>query len=235
MDYRWAFFVFCWAGVFIFWVLISAALQGRRRREALRVAGEKLGFTFQARGKSAAAEGLAQLPLFDPCAEGLLVNYLTRTEEGGEVEESVFDYHYLAGGEGARMPRRQTVFVYSCSSVTFPSFVLEPDDFFHMVGEFFGPAGIDFGSHPVFSKKYRVKGLDEEAIRECFSEEVLSVIESMDWLHVQACGDKMIFFRTGLTVRPEELGSVIDEYTKFKDLFLSSVSSAQKAGHYHLA
>ncbi|MEC9473853.1 MAG: hypothetical protein VX584_04130, partial [Actinomycetota bacterium] len=58
-----------------------------------------------------------------------------------------------------------------------PTFVIRPENLFHKIGSTFGYQDIDFDAHPTFSKRYLLRGPDEEAIRNTFTDEFLSSYE----------------------------------------------------------
>ena len=53
-----------------------------------------------------------------------------------------------------------------------PTFLLEPENILHKIGEIFGGGDIDFPESPVFSSKYLLKGSDLERITSLIGPEV---------------------------------------------------------------
>jgi hypothetical protein len=135
--------------------------------------------------------------------------------------QHLFDYvyRYVSRGEGTSRTTeyRHTVAAFTSDKLTLPWFGLVPAAQV-IRGE--GSAGIVFDTHPVFARKYRVFGEDEEAIRRLFGPEVLTLFENHGGLRVHGNRNRFIVFRAEPTyVSPEELDSYINTanavYTAF--------------------
>jgi hypothetical protein len=130
-------------------------------------------------------------------------------------------------GEGVRQAESQTqmtILYLADIDLHLPDFALEPERLWTKLGEFAFGKDIDFSTHEVFSKKYYLRGVDETAVRNFFSEELLQFLEQHDDLHIEAHKNKLIIF-----VRREELSaSEIKSLVAVAQEFLKIVHQAQQ-------
>jgi hypothetical protein len=81
-----------------------------------------------------------------------------------------------------------------------PSFVLEQegifDKLFDRVLSIASNGDIDFEEAPLFSKKLKLSGKDEDAIRQLFTPELLSFFESEEIYHIECNGNALIIFKS---------------------------------------
>ncbi|MGE4615272.1 MAG: hypothetical protein AAEJ46_13135, partial [Planctomycetota bacterium] len=63
--------------------------------------------------------------------------------------------------------------------------------------EYFGAQDFDFSAHPAFSKKYRLRGTDEDAIRDLFRPEVREYFENNDMIHVDIKEQQILIYKPG--------------------------------------
>jgi hypothetical protein len=75
----------------------------------------------------------------------------------------------------------------------------------------FGFQDIDFDEHPVFSKKYLLRGRNVPAIRELFTEEVLTFYEGVDGVSTEANGNRLLYYRHGKRIKPLEIRDFLEE------------------------
>jgi hypothetical protein len=64
------------------------------------------------------------------------------------------------------------VISFQSSLLSLPEFELRSENMFHKIGKAFGCQDINFESHPEFSKRYLLRGADEEAVRTFFTPEM---------------------------------------------------------------
>ena len=62
----------------------------------------------------------------------------------------------------------QAVLSFRSPGLNLPRFVLRPAALFHRMGDVVGLHDIDFDAHPQFSKKYLLRGTDDEKVRDLF-------------------------------------------------------------------
>ena len=79
---------------------------------------------------------------------------------------------------------------------------------------------VNFDNHPVFSKKYILKGEDEAAIRCVFKKEVLNFLEQKEKkINIEGEKNRIIYYRLGKRIKPMEYKSFIEDAMKIADLF----------------
>ena len=63
---------------------------------------------------------------------------------------------------------------------------------------------IDFDDYPQFSKRYLLRGPDEQAIRQSFTGDVIHFFEQLDekW-NIEAAGDRLIVYQRGKRLKPD--------------------------------
>ena len=81
------------------------------------------------------------------------------------------------------------------SGLHLPVFTLEKEVFFDKIMEWSGFDDIDFDNHPEFSKKFLLKGVKEDNVREFFNESLIKMIEDEPNYHIESNGKSMIIYR----------------------------------------
>ena len=131
--------------------------------------------------------------------------------ESGEAKVAIFDYSYVIRSGKSSRTVAQTVIHFRLDQDSLPAFSLRPEQIWHEVGGWFGYQDIDFGSHPVFSRNYLLRGEDETAVRRLFTEPILNFYEVVHGLCTEGSGRNLIVYRAGVRSRPEEIGSFLNE------------------------
>jgi hypothetical protein len=190
----------------------------KKRREALKIKAQTLGFSYLDK------TGLDQIPasaifhLFSVGRAKRILSLMQKDEEG--VRTSIFDYDYTTGGGKSQHTHRQTVFLFETPRLRLLAFSLRPENVFHRIGQSFGAQDIDFPDHPEFSKKWLLKGDDEAAIRKVFNGEVLSVFESAKGMAAEAKRGALLLYRPEKRVIPEMLFESYEVYRKLCWMFI---------------
>jgi len=130
-------------------------------------------------------------------------------------------------GEGALSASREmqiTLVLISEVDMHIPDFALEPEGLATKVSELAGVKDIDFKDHPLFSKKYFLRGNDEQEIRKFFREDILTFLENRENIHIESHKNKLLFYRKRDLLDPGEI-----LYTeKFSEDFLAVVTQRTK-------
>src|SRR5207237_8398116 len=95
---------------------------------------------------------------------------------GGKA--AVFDYVYVTGYGKNSQTHYQTVVYIEPAKLRVPYFSVRPEGFFTKFLTAFGYQDIDFGQRPEFSKKYVLRGQDEQGIRHTCNDCLLSFFEN---------------------------------------------------------
>jgi hypothetical protein len=190
-------------------ILYINYLAEKKRTEAMRQAAEELGFDFTAADRDNLADRLGGFHLFGQGRSKRVHNVLRG--ESNDLRVTIFDYRYVTGGGKSSHTWNQTVICFQMKEQGLPSFFLRPETFLDRISGLFGFQDIDFDEHPVFSKKYVLRGRNVPAIRELFTEEVLTFYEGVDGISTEANGNRLLFYRHGKRIKPLEIREFMEE------------------------
>ena len=127
------------------------------------------------------------------------------------IPVTVMDYKYTTGGGKSSHTWYQTVLVIESDKLLLPRFVLRPENLFDKIGSVFGKKDINFETAPVFSKRYLLRGDDEESIRSLFNEQVVEYYEQHLGVSTEGDGVKLIYYRTSKRVPPDKIQAFLQE------------------------
>ncbi len=179
-------------GAIVLAVVQIRAKQEAKRKLALDDVAESLGLVYS-EVADGVLDGVPELPLFIIRSRRGVANLLEGEYEGLSVH--IFDFTYFSSIGTNPAPTSQTVVMMRSPQLRLPDFALQPEGVFDKIEAAVGFQDVDFDSHPEFSKRYRLCGHDEEAIRAAFGPGILSGLESTWGLHVEGSGDTMIVYR----------------------------------------
>ncbi len=148
-------------------------------------------------------------------------NTLGKYVDAGKIESSDITLQ-----EGARQSQNEvhiTILQVSETDIVVPDFALEPEGLFSILFEGISGKDIDFDSHPVFSKKYYLRGPNENHIRNLFSEPIIQFLENREEMHIECHRNRLIFYKKRDLLEPSEILYI----AKFAEEF---VSLLQKKG-----
>ena len=194
--------------LFIGGIFYIAHVIEKKRREALEELASKLECTFQKDGSVLQAE-LKDYHLFKSGHSQKAFNVISSTKEGWDV--AAFDYRYTIGSGKHQSTNDQTVVRVKTAGLDLAHFELRPESFLHKIGSAFGYQDIDFDDYPVFSKRYLLKGEDEEAVREAFTGPVLRFFEDFKDVCAEGKGDTLFVYRSSKRLKPEDIEEKIKE------------------------
>ena len=212
-------YVLYFGGAAILIALIIALVKyfERKRREALRDWSRLMGYSFSEKGDDDLKLSLSRFHLFSKGHSRKIRNVMTRRSD--ETEITLMDYRYTTGGGKNSHTWNQTVISYRCPRLSLPPFALRPENIFHKIGGAFGYEDIDFDAHPLFSKQYLLRGPDEVAIRQLFTQSRLEFYGRNKGLCTEGDGDQLIFYRSSKRVAPEKLRAFIEKGAEVLRLF----------------
>ena len=151
--------------------------------------------------------GLEHFALFSQGHSKRIKNFMYGEANG--VKAAVFDYIYVTGYGKNSQTHYQTIAYLEPGNLRVPYFSLRPEGFFTKFLTAFGYQDINFGQRPEFSKKYLLRGQDEQAIRQTFNDALLSFFESYQGTSVDAGGNQLFLFRAGQRCQPQEIQSYL--------------------------
>ena len=178
-------------------IIVWVQYEKQRTKEFKQVA-EEMGFIFYPKGddtqlRIGVTARLSDFHLFSQGRSRKIRNMLHGVSE--QLEVGIFGYQYTTGGGQSSDTVRQSVIYFRSPELNLPQFALRPENLFHNIGGVFGYQDIDFDSHPQLSKKYLLRGNDEQKVRQLFTTEVLGFFEGQDGVSTDGGGDQLIFYR----------------------------------------
>jgi hypothetical protein len=192
----------------LFVVAIAAAVRAERRRcDEMAQAAAAMGLEFRGDESPAALAG-STVPLFHAGRGNRFRNVMRGAVE--DLEFAVFDFAYTTGSGKSTSTWRQTVAAFRPAR-PLPVFQVRPEHVFHKIGQAFGYKDIDLPEHPAFSKRFLLRGADEEAIRTLFRPDVVACFEGAKGLCVESDGALLVVYRSSHRVKPAEVGAFVEE------------------------
>ena len=208
--------------------ILRARKFSSQRTKKFKDLAEHMGMEFSAKGDSALLESLSAFDLFSQSGVKI-TNVLHGDSEqlgyGEEFEVRILEHIYSSGESTIS----QTVICFRSPQLSLPDFSMRPEHFFHKIGSVLGYQDIDFESHPTaveFSKKYLLRGKDEQTIRALFTDKVLTFFAAhpdvgnghlpfWHWSQYEVCvegsGDQLILYRAGIGIKPEDIPAFMKE------------------------
>lgn len=147
-----------------------------------------------------------------PYEENILSKYL----EDGKLEAS--DITLQEGARQAKDETHITIIQLSETDLHIPDFALEPESLWSKLAEGVSGKDIDFASYPVFSKKYYLRGENEDAIHAFFNESVVRFLENREEMHIECHKNRLIFFKKRDVLEPSEIQYVSEFAADFLEV-----------------
>ena len=211
---------------FLFFFLIIGLVVGiflyqrkreRERTEQLRATAPMLGWQFVETAPFNWIPNLEKFSLFNSGHSKSIRNMLYGESNG--VKAALFDYIYVVGSGKNRTTYYQSVAYFEPRDLSIPFFSLRPETAFHKLATVFGYQDIDFGNRPLFSSKYLLRGQDEQAIRNAFTDALLTFYETNQGLATDGGGNQLFVFRSGHRAAPHELQGFMNSVLPLTNLF----------------
>ena len=203
--------------VFIVAMFIIQHQQQQKRIRDLQAFAAQNGWTFVPNAKRQMFQNAHAYSLLS-YGTGDVIALLQKPHDGGTV--LVFDYAYTVGSGKNSSTHTQTVVAFHTPRLMIPYFALYPESFFSFIGEMFGFTDIDFHTHPVFSKNFKLTGRDEMPIRRVFHPQALSFFERLPRIRVDGGGNYLFVYfldETFETVNLNNfLGTALSVYNLFR-------------------
>lgn len=147
-------------------------------------------------------------------------NQRIRNAVVGQINDNyvaIFDFIYIAGGDRNSSRHVQSVLMMPAVGQV-PGFRIKPETIFHQIGDKFSKKDIDFDRYPEFSKKFVLKGDDENLIRAYFNDTRIRHLESWDGISLESINGRLIYFRYGQTLKISQYEDFIEECMAFHKL-----------------
>ena len=200
-------------------VILVIWYYSKKRQKSLKRLAESLNFKFSTKGNKSIMDDLGGFHLFSQGYSRRISNVLSGMF--GDIPVMVMDYKFTTGGGKSSNAWQQTVLVIESEKLHLPGFVLRPENLFDKIGCVFGKKDINFESAPVFSRRYLLRGNDEESIRRLFNERTLEYYEQRPGLSTEGDGMKLIYYRAAKRVSPDKIQAFLQEGYNIFSLFKS--------------
>ncbi len=195
-------------------LILHVRKSSEQRTKKFKDLAEQMGMEFSAKGDSALLESLSAFDLFDGSGVDI-TNVLHGDSEqlgyGEDFEVRTLEFTYPSGESTIS----QTVIYFRSPQLSLPDFSMRPEHVFHKIGSVLGYQDIDFESHPTaveFSKKYLLRGKDEQKIRALFTDTVLTFFAAHpDRVLLEGSDDQLILYRSGIRIEPENIPAFMKE------------------------
>ncbi|TWT41230.1 hypothetical protein RAS1_39240 [Phycisphaerae bacterium RAS1] len=201
--------------------IISGVFE-RRRVRALQSVAERLGMNFSKTGEEVLEQAFASFPLFTTGRYGKAACVLSGLMRRGDRPMLVFDYRYIIGRGKSRHTRRQTVVAVRLSRARLPQFSLHPEGVFDRVAAAFGFNDIDLDFAPEFSRRWLLRGSEEQEIRRFFTSRLVQALETEPPICVEGGGDWLVVYRARRRISPDALPAFIEKARDLAALFSRS-------------
>lgn len=200
---------------------VAAVIYGNyvseKRRKALAEAAQLMGFDWLDNSLGTVTNQLRHFSLFNRGSRA--AGYNAMRGQVGSREVLVMDYRYTTGSGKNRSTHTQTVAVFPQLATRLPHFELSPENFLIKLMQAFGYRDINFEEHPEFSKKYLLRGTDEEQIRAAFNPDVLDYFASHPGWCVESKEGMLLVYRDNVTCPPEQVPEFTAEASRIAALF----------------
>ncbi len=211
--------IFIFGAIILFTIVMMlwARKKAKERMLAMQAVAQQMGWGFIPEAAMNAIPYLDSFQLFTRGHSKKILNMIY-----GQINEArvaFFDYTYTVGYGRNRQTYYQSIVYFESPRLSLPSFTLSPEGLFTKMATALGYQDIDFVQNPVFSKKYLLRGPDEQAIRQTFNDQILAYYEANQGLHTDGGGNQIFFYRHGKRVAPEEVRSYIDWAAGMYSLF----------------
>ena len=162
----------------------------------------------------------ASLSAFDMFWEADITNVLSGDSEqlgyGEAFEVTVLECrNVIQTADNSRKTIVQTVICFHSPQLSLPDFSMRREEWHHKLRSKLGYQDIDFESHPTaveFSKKYLLRGKDEQTIRALFTDAVLTFFAAHpDKVCVEGSDDQLIWYQPGKIIEPEDIPAFMKE------------------------
>ena len=211
-------------------VLAISYTLANKRAAALQNVAAAMGFSFERKGEALRNELNSGLNLLRSGRNPTVYNVMR-----GPGDVALFDFDYTVGAGRTARTIGQTVAAYRFPGALMPEFHLCPEDFLHKAASAFGYKAIGFDTHPDFSKRYLLRGADENAIRAFFQPALLDFFRTLPekpaW-SVEAAGPWLIIYRAKKKTKPAEVSSFAqqtDRIAREINLAAGSANSPQSS------
>ena len=192
----------------------------KKRSQELKLLATEMNFDFSNLIRPNTKNKLDCFNLFNQGHSKCFKNEIWGLGHGNNI--SIFEYSYTLGHGKYRKIYNQTALLIQCNDFYFPEFELKPESLFDKVKEMFGAQDIDFESYPKFSKKYLLRGKNEDEIRTIFPLKVIRFFESKHNFCTEAKGNYFLFYKSSERCEPYQISEFIETGQRVLTRFINT-------------
>ncbi|MBD0372485.1 MAG: hypothetical protein ICV60_16700 [Pyrinomonadaceae bacterium] len=187
---------------FIVAVFIYTSKKEKERTLAMQQVAQQMRWAFLPTAELSMIPHASYFNLFNQGHSKSIKNMIYGEING--VKAAIFDYRYTVGHGKNSHTYNQSVLYFETPKLQLPMFTLSPENFMHKFISALGYQDIDFGNRPEFSKKYLLRGPDEQAIRRTFQDHILAFYEANQGLHTEGGGNQLFVYRQSNRMPPTQ-------------------------------
>ncbi len=185
------------------------------RKHSLRRVAYRERFRFQPGGCPEIYRLLRDFELYRGKTVRRSANALHRTDEWGEEEFYVFDFHFLKLLPGPKYSRphwtMQTAFFANSNYLELPEFIIRPRNEDSEWTAFWRDTHpVAFPKHAAFERLYTVRAKDPDFTHAFFSPPLLHFLSYEDGWTIEGLHHLLVIYRLGQLTPPAEMGSFFD-------------------------
>jgi hypothetical protein len=198
-------------------VTMYARKRERERTQGLKSSATMLGWQFAEEAPLTYIPNLESFALFSQGHSKQIKNLIYGETSG--VKAALFDYIYTVGHGKHAHTHYQSVAYFEPRNLNVPSFSLRRENVMHKLISALGYQDIDFSHRPTFSSQYLLRGVDEQGIRNVFSDALLGFYEMSEGACTDGGGSQLFIFRPGYRTPPHEAQTFIQWAESLQRLF----------------
>lgn len=200
-------------GFFVFFIgLIIAIIIYNNKKEkertlAMQQVAQQMGWAFAPTAQLSMIPHTGYFNLFSQGHSKSIKNMIYGELNG--VKAAVFDYRYTVGHGKNSHTYIQSVLYFETPRLQLPMFTLSPENFMHKFISALGYQDLDFAHRPEFSKRYLLRGQDEQAIRRTFTDHILGFYEANHGLTTEGGGSQLFVYRLSTRIPPMQINQYV--------------------------
>lgn len=197
--------------VFLIGIIIVVVIYNNKKEKertlAMQQVAQQMGWAFAPVAQLDMIPHTSYFNLFNTGHSKSIKNMIYGQINGAKA--AIFDYRYTVGHGKHSHTYSQSVLYFESPRLQLPMFTLSPESFMHKFISALGYQDIDFGNRPEFSKRYLLRGQNEQDIRRTFQEQILSFYEANQGLHTEGGGSQLFVYRLSNRMAPQQVGQFL--------------------------
>lgn len=139
--------------------------------------------------------------------------------------DALFDVVFTEGAFIARQLIRSTMLHVNLKH-SIPEFTIDKEGLFEFVKQYTEFADIEIPNHPDFNKRFYLSGIDEMAILEFLTDDIVLFLESNSYYHIESNQNGLLIFKKERLASVKEIKAMIDFGLRFETLIKEKYARA---------